>query len=66
MFPSRSYVHIEDIAKLNIKAINFINKMTKKFLLININNKIKYSNKQIFDFMFNKLKKGKFVIKKIE
>ena len=65
MFPSRSYVHIEDIAKLNIKAINFINKMTKKFLLININNKIKYSNKQIFDFMFNKLKKGKFVIKKI-
>ena len=40
--------------------------MNKNFLLVNINNKIKYSNKKIFNFMYKKLKKGKFVIKKIE
>ena len=66
IFPSRSYIHIEDIARLNIKAINYLDKMNKNFLLININNKVRYSNKKIFDFMNKKLKKGKFEIKKIE
>ena len=66
IFPLRSYIHVEDIARLNIKALNYLNKMNKNFLLININNKIKYSNKKIFDFMYKKLKKGKFEIKKIE
>jgi len=66
IFPSRSYIYIEDIARLNVKAINYLDKMNENFLLININNKVKYSNKQIFDFMHKKLKKGKFEIKKIE
>ena len=46
IFPSRSYIHIEDIARLNIKAINYLDKMNKNFLLININNKVRYSNKK--------------------
>ena len=39
--------------------------MKKNFLLININNKRKFSNKQIFDLMSEKLKKGSYILKKI-
>ena len=37
--------------------------MKKNYLLININNKKRFSNKDIFDLMSKKLKKGKFIIK---
>lgn len=66
MFPSRNYVHVEDIANLNIKAIKFIQKTKKKFLLIKVNNKIQYSNKQIFNFMKKRLNKGNFIIKSLQ
>ncbi len=66
LFPSRNYIHVEDIANLNIKAIKLIKKMKKKILLVKVTNKIKYSNKQIFDFMSKKLKGGKYILKQIQ
>lgn len=65
IFPSRNYIHVEDIARLNLLASQYIRKMKKNFLLININNKRKFSNKQIFDLMSKKLKKGSYIVKKI-
>ena len=65
IFPSRNYVHVEDIAKLNLLVSRYFEKMKKNFLLININNKKKFSNKQIFDLMSRKLKKGSYEVKKI-
>ena len=62
-FPFRNYIHVEDIARLNLLATHYIKKM-KNYLLININNKKRFSNKDIFDLMSKKLKKGKFIIKK--
>jgi len=64
-FPFRNYIHVEDIARLNLLASRYIKKMKKNYLLININNKKDYSNKEIFNLMSKKLKKGKFIIKKI-
>ncbi len=64
-FPFRNYIHVEDIARLNLLATHYIKKMKKNYLLININNKKRFSNKDIFDLMSKKLKKGKFIIKKI-
>ena len=66
VFPTRNYVHVEDIANLNIKVIKFIQKTKKKFLLIKVNNKIQYTNKQIFNFMKTRLKKGSFIIKSLQ
>mgnify|MGYP000856835115 CR=1 FL=1 len=65
IFPSRNYIHVEDIARLNLLTSKYIKKMKKNFLLININNKKKFSNKQIFDLMSEKLKKGSYILKKI-
>ena len=66
-YPQRSYFHIEDIAKLNLKIIKYIYKMKNNYLLVRLSNKDKYSNKYIFNLMSKKLNtNNKFIIKNID
>lgn len=67
-YPSRIYVHVEDIAKINIQLINTKNtKKDKNFKIFNIISKLNISNYQIFLKMQKLMKKkGKIRFKQAD
>lgn len=65
-FPTRNYLHVDDIAKLNIDVVKNIKKFTNNYYIFNITNNKFYSN---FDVLTNLTKitktKPSYVLKKM-
>ncbi len=47
IFPSRNYIHVIDVANINIKMIMNLEKIKKKFLILNVFNVNFYSNFEV-------------------
>ncbi len=66
IYPCRNYMHVEDVAEINVKIIKNLVKFKKKFQLFNLLSKREYTN---FQVMLNLSKllniKPKFDLKKI-
>jgi UDP-glucose 4-epimerase len=69
-YPSRNYLHIEDIASFNYKIIQYISKMPKNLIYINLINDVFFSNFTIMQKIALKLNRfcnfRKQQLKKIE
>ena len=66
VFPSRNYMHVEDIAKINLKIISNIGKFRNKFHIFNIMNKKEYTNFEVMNSLAKILKiKPIFELRKI-
>ena len=67
IYPCRNYMHVEDVAEINVKIIKNLVKFKKKFQLFNLLSKKEYTN---FQVMLNLSKllniKPKFNLKKID
>jgi UDP-glucose 4-epimerase len=65
-FPVRNYLHVNDIAKLNVKLFKNIQKIKKNFTTFNILNKNFYSNFDVLKILskINNVKLN-FILKKI-
>ena len=48
-FPQRSYMHVNDIAKINIEVINNFKRFNKNFYIFNVSNRKQYSNFQVLE-----------------
>ena len=46
-FPQRSYMHVNDISKINIDVINNFKRFNKNFYIFNVSNRKQYSNFQV-------------------
>ena len=65
-YPSRNYMHVEDIAKINLQVISNITKFDNKFQIFNIMNKKKYTNFEVMNILSKILKiKPTFELRKI-
>jgi len=47
IFPSRNYMHVEDIANINLKVIENLEKFKNDYYIFNIKNKKEYSNSEV-------------------
>ncbi len=56
-FPIRNYIHVLDIAKLNLEMIKMINYQKKSFMIYNIQSNLNLSNLDITKKIFSYLKK---------
>ena len=67
IYPCRNYMHVEDVAEINVRIIKNLVKFKKKFQLFNLLSKKEYTN---FQVMLNLSKllniKPKFNLKKID
>ncbi len=65
-FPTRNYMHVVDIANLNLKVIYNYIKFEKKFSVFNVFNKNYYSNYQVLRTLSDILKiKPRYLLKQI-
>ena len=64
-YPLRGYMHVYDIAKLNLKVLNNFNLYKKNFYAFNVTTKKYYSNIEVAKSMANILK-TKIKIKKVQ
>ena len=56
-FPKRNYMHVEDIADINVKVIENLKKFKKNYNVFNINNKKQYSNVDVLKAISKIIKK---------
>ena len=56
-FPKRNYMHVEDIADINVKVIQNLKKFKKNYHVFNINNQKQYSNIDVLNTMSKIMKK---------
>lgn len=65
-FPKRNYMHVEDIADLNVKIIQNLKKFKKNYHVFNINNQKQYSNIDVLNAISKIIKKRpKYSLKQI-
>ena len=65
-FPKRNYIHVEDIADINVKVIQNLKKFKKNYNVFNINNKKQYSNIDVLKAISKIIKKKpKYSLKQI-
>ncbi len=57
IFPSRNYMHVEDIANINLKVIENLKKFKNKYYIFNIKNKKEYSNFEVLNSLSKILKR---------
>ena len=55
-FPYRNYMHVDDIANVNLKIIENLKKFKKNYYIFNVQNKKQYSNFQVLDVLSKILK----------
>ncbi len=66
-FPKRNYMHVEDIADINVKVIENLKKFKKNYNVFNINNKKQYSNFGVLKAISKIIKKKpKYSLKQID
>ena len=49
VYPCRNYMHVEDVAEINLRIINNIKKLKNKFYVFNLMNKKEYTNFQVMN-----------------
>ena len=65
-FPSRNYMHVNDIANINLKIIENLKNFKKNYYIFNVQNKKQYSNYQVLDILSKILKiKPHYTLKQI-
>ncbi len=65
-FPKRNYMHVEDIADINVEIIKNLKKFKKNYNVFNINNKKQYSNIEVLNAISKIMKiKPKYSLKQI-
>ena len=65
-FPSRNYMHVNDIANINLKIIENLKNFKKNYYIFNVQNKKQYSNFQVLDILSKILKiKPHYTLKQI-
>jgi len=65
-FPKRNYIHVEDIADINVKIIQNLKKFKKNYHVFNINNQKQYSNIDVLKAISKIMKKKpKYSLKQI-
>ena len=47
IYPCRNYMHVEDVAEINLKIVKNLNKFKKRFQVFNLLNKKEYTNFQV-------------------
>ena len=62
IFPSRNYIHVIDVANINLKMILNYRKIKKKFLVLNLHNVNFYSNFEVLKTL-SKILKIKYIFK---
>ena len=66
-FPKRNYMHVEDIADINVKIIQNQKNFKKNYNVFNINNKKQYSNINVLKAISKIMKKkAKYSLKQID
>lgn len=66
-FPKRNYMHVEDIADINVKVIENLKKFKKNYNVFNINNKKQYSNVDVLKAISKIIKKKpRYTLKQID
>ena len=66
-FPKRNYMHVEDIADINVKIIQNLKNFKKNYNVFNINNKKQYSNINVLKAISKIIKKkAKYSLKQID
>jgi UDP-glucose 4-epimerase len=66
-FPKRNYIHVEDIADINVKIIQNLKKFKKNYHVFNINNQKQYSNIDVLKAISKIMKKKpKYSLKQID
>ena len=65
-FPYRNYMHVDDIANINLKIIENLKNFKKNCYIFNVQNKKQYSNFQVLDLLSKILKlKPRYTLKQI-
>ena len=66
-FPKRNYMHVEDIADINVKIIQNLKKFKKNFYTFNLSNQKQYSNIDVLNAISKIMKKKpKYSLKQID
>ncbi len=66
-FPKRNYIHVEDIADINVEIILNLKKFNKNYNVFNINNRKQYSNIEVLNAISKIIKKKpKYSLKQID
>ena len=66
-FPKRNYIHVEDIAEINVRIIQNLEKFKKDYNVFNINNQRQYSNFDVLKSIAKIMKKNpKYSLKQID
>ena len=66
-FPKRNYMHVEDIANINIKIFQNLKKFKKNYNVFNINNQKQYSNIDVLNAISKIMKKkARYSLKQID
>ena len=66
-FPKRNYMHVEDIADINIKIFQNLKKFKKNYNVFNINNQKQYSNIDVLNAISKIMKKkARYSLKQID
>ena len=66
-FPKRNYMHVEDIADINVKIFQNLKKFKKSYNVFNINNQKQYSNYEVLRIISKIMKqKPKYLLKQID
>ena len=66
IYPSRNYMHVEDIARINLQVISNLRKFKNNYQIFNIMNKKEYTNFEVMNFLSKILKiKPTFELRKI-
>jgi UDP-glucose 4-epimerase len=66
-FPKRNYMHVEDIADINIKIIQNLKKFKKNYQVFNIKNQNQYSNIEVLNTISKIIKrKPRYVLQQID
>ena len=66
-FPKRNYMHVEDIAEINVKILQNLKKFKKSYNVFNINNQKQYSNYEVLKVISKMMKKKpKYLLKQID
>ena len=66
-FPKRNYMHVEDIAQINIKIVQNLKKFKKNYNVFNVNNHKQYSNIDVLNAISKIMKKkAQYSLKQID
>jgi len=57
IYPSRNYMHVDDISNINLKVVENLDKFKNRYQIFNIKNKKEYSNFEVLNSLSKIMKK---------